>query len=205
MLRTPVCDRKLRVVISLMRIPFAVAATVTLSGCISLLMDGVDPAQAAPNVGYVDFYSKSCDNLRWSTRVKTEDQFAEEQGTHELIGSTIRLERPVGTEIYFVSIIRGNADSKLPTESAAVQVQVTDGMVTPVQVSCPATGQIPVGYSWVEPYGINMIIQKTGTRMDSVRTVELVAEPAMPFARKSDMPYACTTPLFGRRKKCQQK
>jgi hypothetical protein len=171
----------------------AVVAT-ALCGCVSLLVDGVDPSRPAPNMGYVDFYSSTC-GQRWSI-----SKGAEEYGVRDMKGSFIRLERPLGLHTFSVHLIRGKSNSSFPTERAMTVVQVNDGMVSPVDVACPVTGQVPVSYADLVntsagPTGM-VLTYRTGTRLDSLYTIQLVANPPTAFARKDDMTYARETPFW---------
>jgi hypothetical protein len=172
--------------LDLLRIIGVVAAAGVLAGCISL-GNGINPSRAAPNMGYVDFYASACEVV-WE--ISSEEWSPTVVGVRTWPGSTIRLARPAGRHTFVVTIRRGDSGSNFPTERAMTVVQVGEGMVSPVDVRCPVTGQVPVGYSDlldINPYG--WATYRTGTRLAPLYTVELVAKPSRDFARKRDMKY----------------
>ncbi len=154
-------------------------------GCAS---PNLNPAHARPRTGYVDFYAANADNLSWDiTDVKSNRKvFYEFDPVREPI---LRLAFKPGS--YQLRVTFLNHAIVVPGEA---DVEVRDGMVTPVTVTLLPAGTALVatrtgqaGSTYYGRYGRRTRISSTGTA-----TYEVSAEPQspVPFQPRSQMPYA---------------
>lgn len=154
-------------------------------GCAS---SNVNPASARPHTGYVDFYAVNADDLYWDiTDVnRNKKAFYEFGPVKEPI---LRLAFKPGT--YQLRVTFLNHAILVP---GVADVEVQDGMVTPVTVTLLPAGTAlietksgQVGGTYYGRYGRRTKISNTGAV-----SYEVSAEPQppVPFQPKAQMPYA---------------
>jgi hypothetical protein len=156
---------------------FTVIILALLSGCST--QSGINPKSAAPDTGYVDFYDNTS-GRQWSVfRESPNDQVS--VGVRSLKDDFIRVGSPPGTNRFKVVIRRGSiwdsSDSKSPFDQLTFAVNVTAGMVTPVNV--------------------RIVPLDTPSRTSSERyQLDVTVDEQVPFRPKVQMPYYHTAPLF---------
>lgn len=167
---------------------FVLAILTTGLGCAS---KNVNPAAARANTGYVDFYDTNDTEVSWKIdRVKSNG--AEKKVFFEfdpIEGNTLRVALKPGR--YQLSVIIVNYTILGPSMA---EVEVNDGMVTPVRVVLVdnGTGQVSkketrIGGTAYGRYGRRTKFTSSETQLFRVQT-----EPGapLPYQPKSQMPYA---------------
>lgn len=171
-----------------MKVPFLSALALLgllAGGCAT---PNLNPASARPHTGYVDFYAVNADNLCWDiTNVRRNKKvFYEFNPVRE---SILRLAFKPGHYRLRVAFL-----NHVILQPGVVDVEVRDGMVTPVTVTL-----LPAGTALVE----TQTGQVSGTyygrygRMTKIRDTEAVGyevgvepQPPVPFQLRDQMPYA---------------
>jgi len=156
-----------------------------LLGCVT---NNVDPAQARPNTGYVDFYSTNGADLHWEVIDTTSGKklFSEYQPVE---GGVLRLALPPGRHHLQVQF-----RNRVVLESETKEIELRDGMVTPVQVRLEDMGTVLVREKeaqWGDSFsGRRGRVTKISTP-ESV-AFRVVLEPGTPasYQPKAQMPYA---------------
>jgi hypothetical protein len=154
-------------------------------GCAS---PNVNPASARPHTGYVDFYAVDADNLWWDVTDinRNKKVFYEFGPVQEPI---LRLAFKPGTYPLRVTFL--NHPILVP---GVADVEVRDGMVTPVTVTLVPAGTVLVetkttqtGGTYYGRYG-----RRTKIRDTEAVNYEVSAEPQppLPYQPKAHMPYA---------------
>ncbi len=154
-------------------------------GCAS---PNVNPANARPHTGYVDFYAVDADNLWWDvTDIKRNKKVFYEFGPVQ--EPILRLAFKPGT--YQLRVTFLNHAILVP---GVADVEVQDGRVTPVTVTLLPAGTVLVetktaraGGTYYGRYGRRAKISNT-----EAVNYEVSAEPQLPvtFQPKAQMPYA---------------
>jgi hypothetical protein len=162
----------------------AAALALIGSGCAS---PNVDPPKARAGLGYVDFYCADADGLYWDiTDAKTRKKVFYDFNPFD--ESILRLALKPGH--YELSI---NVMNHAITTQGTVDVDVSDGMITPVTVTLAPAGTETVqttstfvGGTYYGRYGRNTHIVTTATT-----TYDILAEArqALPYAPKAQMLY----------------
>lgn len=160
----------------------AIVLVVLAGGCAS---SNTNPANAKTNTGYVDFYAVNADNLSWDITDTNLNRkvFSEFDPVREPI---LRLAFKPGQYQLNVTFL-----NHVIASSGAVEVEVRDGMITPVPVTLVDAGAAQVttrqaGRSYLGRYGKHAKI----TDNQSV-SYEVVADPQPPllYQTKAKMPY----------------
>jgi len=165
------------------------AVGLLVTGCAS---PNVNPPQARANTGYVDFYADSSGELSWQV-ARFDDHT---QGFRSVFskfepppGRVLRLAFPPGH--YRMRVTFMNC---VVREPGLVEVEVKDGMITPVRVQLTEAGettvqtkQTSVGGTAYGRYG-----RRTRFSSDEAATYRVSAEakPSVPYQVKERMPYA---------------
>ena len=160
------------------------ASLALVAGCAS---PNVDPPKAKAGMGYVDFYCADADGLYWDiTDTATKKKvFYDFNPFNE---SILRLAMKPGH--YTLSI---NVMNHVVNQQGTVNVDVTDGKITPVTVTLVAAGtetvqttSTLVGGTYYGRYGRATRIVTTGTT-----SYDILAEdrPEVPYAPKAQMSY----------------
>lgn len=163
-----------------------------LAACVALIASGcaspnVNPPKAKAGMGYVDFYCVDSDGLYWDiTDTNTQKKvFYDFNPFNE---SILRLALKPGH--YDLSI---NVMNHAITTQGTVDVDVTDGMITPVTVTLVPAGSetvqtisTQVGGTYYGRYGRSTRIVTTATT-----TYDILAEsrPELAYAPKAEMSY----------------
>jgi hypothetical protein len=154
-------------------------------GCAS---PNVNPASARSNTGYVDFYADDADNLWWDiTDVKRNKKVFYEFG-------------PVQEPILRLAFKPGQYQLRVTFLNHAIlapgvaDVEVRDGMVTPVTVTLLPAGTVLVETRQAQAGGTYYGRYGRRTKISNTEAVnyEVSAEPQppVPFQPKAQMPYA---------------
>jgi hypothetical protein len=158
-------------------------------GCAS---PNLNPAHARPHTGYVDFYAVNGDELSWDiTDLKRNRKvFYEFDPVREPILRLAFKPGPYQLRVTFLNhaiVVPGVAD-----------VEVRDGMVTPVTVTLLPAGTALVetrsgqaGSTYYGRYGRRTRISNTGT---ASYEVSAEPQPSVPFQPRAQMPYAVAPP-----------
>jgi len=165
--------------------PALVLLGLLAGGCAS---PNLNPASARPGTGYVDFYAVNADDLSWDiTDVKRDKKvFYEFDPVKE---SILRLAFKPGQYQLRVTFL-----NHVVLQPGACDVEVRDGMVTPVTVTLLPAGTALVetrtgqaGSTYYGRYG-----RRTKITSNEAASYEVSAEPqpAVPFQPRALMPYA---------------
>jgi hypothetical protein len=118
-----------------------------ISGCAS---PNVNPPQARANTGYVDFYAASADELSWKV-ARFDDRSQSFKSVFDDLkppqGGVLRLAFPPGHYRLQVTFL-----NRVVREPGLVEVEVKDGLITPVHIVPVADGTTTV-YSKEERWG----------------------------------------------------
>jgi len=167
---------------SILKSFIALVFIILAAGCAS---SNTNPAHARTNTGYVDFYAVNADNLSWDITDTTLNRkvFSEFDPVREPI---LRLAFKPGR--YQLSVTFINHVISLP---GAMEVEVRDGMITPVPVTLVDVGAAQVitrqaGRSYFGRYGKHAKISDN----QSV-SYEVITDPQPPllYQPKAQMPY----------------
>ena len=174
---------------SAIRVWIAIVATVLLGlGCAS---NNVNPTTAHRGTGYVDFYARNDADLSWSIERLEADGgrksvFFEFDPLKENI---LRLAFKPGHHRLSVTVI-----NRPILAQGTVEVEVGEGLVTPVSVTLADAGtgqvlskEISVGGTAYGRFG-----RRTRIRGQETQLLRILAEagPALPYQTKAQMPYA---------------
>ena len=166
-------------------LPVLVVLGLLAGGCAS---PNVNPASPRPHTGYVDFYAVNADNLCWDiTDVnRNKKVFYEFDPVKE---SILRLAFKPGPYHLRVTFL-----NHVIVEPGVADVEVRDGMVTPVTVTLLPAGTALVetrsgqaGSTYYGRYGRRTKITNTGAVSYKVSAEP---QPPVPFQPRSQMPYA---------------
>ena len=158
-------------------------------GCASL---NVNPPQARAKTGYVDLHADSSGELRWQV-ARFDDRarsFKNVFSEWDLPpGRVLRLAFRPGH--YRLRVMFTN---RVVREPGLVEVEVKDGLITPVHVALISAGatqvetkQTSVGGTAYGRYGRRTTISSDESTM---YRVSAEAEPSVPYQVKEQMPYA---------------
>ena len=160
-----------------------------ITGCAS---PNVNPPQARAKTGYVDLYADSAGGLSWQVArfddraLNFKDVFSEWKPPP---GKLLRLAFPPGHYRLRITFI-----NCLVREPGRVEVDVKDGMITPVHVALIPDGitqveskETRVGGTFKGRYGRGT---KFGSDESAMFRLSAEAKPAVPYQVKEQMPYA---------------
>ena len=165
------------------------AVGLLVAGCAST---NVNPPQARAKTGYVDLYADSAGELRWQV-ARFDDRaqsFKNVFSEWDLPpGRVLRLAFPPGH--YRLRVMFTN---RAVREPGLVEVEVKDGMITPVHVALISGGttqvetkQTSVGGTAYGRYGRRTTVSSDESNMFRISAE---AEPSVPYQVKEQMPYA---------------
>jgi hypothetical protein len=159
-------------------------STVLLAGCAS---SNVNPAAPHHDTGYVDFYVGSTNDLYWDvTDSASNKKVFSEFGP--LQGPILRLGFKPGEYQFQVTFL-----NRVIATAGRADVEVRDGMVTPVMVTLlpmdaavVQSKSLEIGTSYYGRFG-----RRTKTRETQSVNYKIITEPQMPlpYQRKEQMPY----------------
>jgi hypothetical protein len=165
------------------------AAGLFITGCAS---PNVNPPGARANTGYVDFYADSSGELSWEV-ARFDDR---KQGFRSVFsklepppGRVLRLAFPPGHYRMRVTFM-----NRVMREPGLVELEIKDGLITPVHVALIPDGiaqvetkQNRVGGTFKGRYGRGT---KFGSDESTMYRISTEAKPALPYQVKEQMPYA---------------
>jgi hypothetical protein len=171
------------------RLLMLAAAGLFITGCAS---PNVNPPQARAKTGYVDFYTDSSGELSWQVaRFDPRTQgfksvFSEFEPPS---GRALRLAFPPGHYRLRVTFINCAV-----REPGLVEVEVKDGLITPVHVALIPDGttqvetkNVRVGGTFKGRYGRGT---KFGSDESTTYRIAVEAKSSVPYQVKDQMPYA---------------
>ena len=130
------------------RLLILAAAGLFITGCAS---SNVNPPQARAKTGYVDFYADSSGELSWQVG-RFDDRTQSFRNVFSELepppGRVLRLAFPPGHYRLQVTFL-----NRVVREPGAVEVEVKDGMITPVRVQLTAAGESQVQTKRTNPGG----------------------------------------------------
>lgn len=164
------------------------AAWLIASGCAS---KNVDPPTARPHTGYVDFHADPPQRLSWQIQ---------QIGAAGRATTVFEQYKPVTEPILRLAFAPGRYQLQVAvlnyvlTETATLEVEVKDGMITPVRVTLTETGSTLVENKTTRAGGAYYGRYGRGTRIrdNEAATVRVNAGPQvlLPYQPKAQMPYA---------------
>jgi hypothetical protein len=166
-----------------------VALGLLVAGCVT---QNVNPAQAKPNTGYVDFYTGLDDQLDW--QVECLDDHTQSFRTvfsefKPLAEGVLRLGFAPGH--YRLRVMFLNLTVVAP---ALAEVEVKDGMITPVLLELSAAGKTTVqtkdtsiGSTAYGRYGRRTKIESSE---NGTYRAKAIPQPVQAYQVKQQMPYA---------------
>jgi hypothetical protein len=171
------------------RVLMLAAAGLFVAGCAG---PNVNPSQARANTGYVDFYADSSGELSWEV-ARFDDHT---QGFRSVFsklepppGRALRLAFPPGH--YRMRVMFMNRVVRQP---GLVELEVKDGLITPVHVALIPDGttqvetkETRIGGTFKGRYGRGT---KFGSDESTMYRVSAEADAPMPYQVKERMPYA---------------
>jgi hypothetical protein len=177
------------IVVAMNRLLMLVATVLLVAGCAST---NVNPSRAHAHTGYVDFHADALDELSWQVERFDERKQAFQRVFSELdppAEPALRLAFPPGHYRFKVRFL-----NRVVSEPGLVDVEVKDGMITPVRVELIAAGESSVQVKRTNPggtaygrYGRRTRIRYEETAMYRVSTE---AQPPVPFKSKAWTSYA---------------
>ena len=157
-------------------------------GCAS---PNVNPASPRPNVGYLDLYAETPDELSWDVREFVAEGKAFKRLFYELDplpGRILRLALAPGSHRLRISFL----DRPVLTPGD-VDITVQDGKITPVRVTLSEAGTTSVETKKANlgstAYGRYGRRTRIGSYQSSLYSVSAKAEPALDYRVKAAMPY----------------
>ncbi len=161
-----------------------VSTVLVAGGCAS---SNVNPAAARRNTGYVDFYVTETNDLFWdvtdmASNKKVFSKF------RPLRGPILRLAFRPGQYQFQVTFL-----NRLIAATGTAELEVRDGMVTPIRVTLQPTDTSIVQSKSIEAgttfYG--RYRRRTNTRRSETVNYKIIAEPQppLPYRPKELMPY----------------
>lgn len=168
---------------------FALATLLLACGCAS---SNINPPQARAHTGYVDLYSSTDAELCWEVR--------EGNSCRCHFSTVFSNVKPVEDDVlrlafrpgrHFLRITFLNRAVKSPAD---VDVDIQDGKVTPVQISLKALGSTTVLSKQTTMGGTPAGRAGRRTKINSTETsifeISAVAEAAVPYQPRKQMPYS---------------
>ena len=165
------------------------AAGLIMTGCAN---PNVNPPQARPKTGYVDFYADSSGELSWEV-ARFDDHT---QGFKSVFSE---FEPPPGRVLRLAFTpghyrLRVTFMNRVVQEPGLAEVEVKDGLITPVQVALIPDGttqvktkETRVGGTFKGRYGRGT---EFGSDESTLYRVSAEAKSALPYQVKEQMPYA---------------
>jgi hypothetical protein len=171
------------------RLLMLTAVSLLVTGCAS---SNVNPPHARVKTGYVDFYADSSGELSWQV-ARFDDRKQSFQSVFSEFepppGRALRLAFPPGHYRLRVTFI-----NCVVREPGLVEVEVKEGMVTPVPVALIPDGttqvetkEVRVGGTFKGRYGRST---KFGSDESATFRVSAEAQASVPYQVKERMPYA---------------
>jgi hypothetical protein len=165
------------------------AAGLFITGCAS---PNVNPPQARANTGYVDFYADSSGELSWEV-ARFDDHT---QGFRSVFSDfeplpdrALRLAFPPGHYHLRVTFM-----NRVVRQPGLVELEVKDGLITPVHVALIPDGttqvetkETRIGGTFKGRYGRGT---KFGSDESTMYRISAEADAPMPYQVKERMPYA---------------
>jgi hypothetical protein len=173
------------------RLLMLAGAGLFISGCASS-SSNLNPPQARANTGYVDFYADSSGELSWGVA-----RFDDRSQTFKTVfselepppGRALRLAFPPGHYRLRVTFL-----NRVVREPGLVEVEVKDGMITPVHVTLTPDGTAQVqtkdkriGGTYLGRYGR---ATKYGSDESTLYRVSAEAKPPKIYQVKEETTYA---------------
>ena len=158
-----------------------------LAGCAST---NVNPSEAKANTGYVDFYAARGADLHWEVIDTTRNKklFSEYKPVE---GGVLRLALPPGRHSLQVQF-----RNRVVLESEAKEIELRDGMVTPVHVCLEDIGTTLVREKkaqWGDSYsGRRGRVTKISTPESQAFRVVLEPDTPVPYQPRTSVSYATT-------------
>ena len=165
-----------------------VATALLVTGCASA---NVNPTRAHAHAGYVDFYADSLDELGWQV-----ERFDEGTQTFRPVFSqldppaepALRLAFRPGRYRFKVRFL-----NRVVSEPGLVEVEVKDGMITPVRVELIEAGESSVQVKRTNPGGTpyGRFGRRTRIRYKETAMYRVTAEaqPSLPYHTKQQTAY----------------
>ena len=171
------------------RVLMLAAVGLFVTGCAS---PNVNPPRARANTGYVDFYADSSGELIWEV-ARFDERRQSFRGVFSELepppGRALRLAFPPGHYRLRVTFM-----NRVVREPGLVEVEVKDGMITPVHVALISDGTTQVETKETRIGGTFKGRYGRGTKFSSDEStmyrISAAAKPAMPYQAKERMPYA---------------
>jgi hypothetical protein len=160
-------------------------AGLLFTGCAS---NDVNPSRPKSSTGYVDFYAAGGEDLHWEVIDATNNKklFSEYEPVE---GGVLRLALPPGRHTLQVQF-----RNRVVLESEAKEIELRDGMVTPVRVRMEDAGTINVRErkaQWGDSFsGRRGRVTKISTPESLAFHVFLEPASPVPYQTKAQMPYA---------------
>lgn len=171
------------------RLLMLAAVALFITGCAS---PNVNPTQARAKTGYVDFYAESSGELSWQVACFDDRTESFRNVFSELEpppGPVLRLAFAPGRHRLRVTFL-----NRVVREPGQVEVEVKDGMITPVRVELTSAGESLVQTKRTNPggtpYGRYGRRTKFGSDESTMYRVSVEANAPMPYQVKERMPYA---------------
>lgn len=149
----------------------------------------VNPRAAGKATGYVDFYTRTNEDLSWE--VKREDSAGKMQVVFckysVLRGNILRLPTPAGAHRFSVWF-----NNRVTSGPETVLVQVINSQVTPVEVSFASAGETAVqsqSYEYRPTAHATRRVTRISQELQPAADIVLVAAPAQAYQPKERMPY----------------
>jgi hypothetical protein len=171
------------------RLLLLAAAGLFITGCAT---PNVNPPQARAKTGYVDFYADSSGELSWDVARfddRTQDFRSVFSDFEPPPGRVLRLAFPPGHYRLRVTFM-----NRAVREPGLVELEIKDGLITPVHVALIPDGTTQVetkntrvGGTFKGRYGRGT---KFGSDESTLYRVSAEAKPALPYQVKEQMPYA---------------
>ena len=166
---------------------FVALAWLFALGCAST---NVNPSHPKAGTGYVDFYAEPAAELCWDIEqvdgAGGKKLFSRFEPVRE---STLRLAFRPGKYRLQVTFL-----NRVILEPAEVDIEVKDGMITPVQVKFSEAGTTMVEQKEVQvrgtAYGRYGRATKIRAEESKMFRIEAGAQPSRPYATREQMPYA---------------
>jgi hypothetical protein len=170
-------------------LPMLVATVLLVAGCAST---NVNPSRAHAHTGYVDFHADGLDELSWQV-----ERFDEHKQTFRRIFSeldppaepALRLAFPPGRYRFKVRFL-----NRVVSEPGVIDVEVKNGMITPVRVELIAAGESSVQTKRTNPGGTayGRFGRRTRIRYNeaAMYRVSAEAQPSVPYQTKAWTSYA---------------
>jgi hypothetical protein len=170
-------------------LPLLTALGLCLAGCTT---PNASPPEARANTGYVDFHAESADDLCWEV-------YRYDERTQDFARLYSKLDPPP-SQVLRLALAPGDYHlrvtflNRVVLEPAIVQVEVKDGMITPVRIVSHAEGSALVQTSERQRGATakGRFGRRTKFSSDETSMYRLSAETgaSVPYQAREKMPYA---------------